>query len=109
MDRIRNEVYRDELKTELIEVTIKQGQLRWLGHVARMGEERFVTEKGKGECKEEVGKAYEAKGENGRTQGKRAKTEKSGNNYGGETHKTQLLITLHLTVTWVSELSKVIV
>ena len=50
---------------------------------------------------EEVRKAYEARGENGRTQGKCAKTEKSGNNYGGEAQETQLRTTLHFSVTWV--------
>ena len=38
---------------------------------------------------------------NVRMQGKCAKTEKSGNNYGGETHETQLRTPLHLTVTQV--------
>ena len=42
LDGIRNEVYRDELKVESIEVTIQRGQLRWLGHVTRMGEERLA-------------------------------------------------------------------
>ena len=42
LDRMRNEVCRDELKVESTEVTIQLEQLRWLGHVARMGEERLV-------------------------------------------------------------------
>ena len=77
MDRIRNEVYK-ELKVESIEVTIQRRQLRWLGHVIRMGEERLTRKiyedkkKEKGKRKrgrsrktwmKEVRKAYEARGE----------------------------------------------
>ena len=51
-------------------------------------------------------RSEKARRENGRTQGKCAKTEKSGNNYGGEIHETQLRTILHLTVAWVLELSK---
>ena len=42
----------------------------------------------------------------GRTQGKCAKTEKSGYNHGEETHETQLRTTPHLAVTWFLGLSK---
>ena len=55
---------------------------------------------------EEVRKACESRGENVKTQGKCAKTEKCGNNYGGETHETQFRTTLHLTVTGVLGLNK---
>ena len=112
MDRIKSEVYRDELNVESIEVTKQRGQLTWRGLVTRMGEERLdrkkykvkEDEKRKGgkprkTWMEEVRKACEARGENGRTQGKCVKTEKNGNNYGGEIHETQLRTTLHLTVT----------
>ena len=46
MDRIRNEVHRDEIKVEVI---MQRGQLKWLGHVARVGEEKMAR------------KTYEAK------------------------------------------------
>ena len=68
------------------------------------------TEKEKRKAEKNVdgrsGKSFGASGKNEKTQGKCAKTETSGNNYGGETHETQLLTTLHLTVTWVLGLSK---
>ena len=56
MDRIRNEVNKDEPKVQSIEVTVQRGQLRWLRHVTRIGEERLVR------------KVYEAK-EKGRRKG----------------------------------------
>ena len=90
LDRIRNEVRSDELKVKSVEVTIQQRQLRWPGHVARMAEGRLirkvyeVKEGGTGKrgrpsktWMEEARRAYEATGENGSTQGKRAKAETS--------------------------------
>ena len=57
MDR-RNEAYRDQLQVESIEVTVQRGQLRWLGHHAKMGEERLAR------------KLYEAKEDRERKNGK---------------------------------------
>ena len=42
MDRIRSEVYRDELKVESTKVTMQRGQLICLEDVTRMGGERLV-------------------------------------------------------------------
>ena len=55
---------------------------------------------------EEMRKTYEARGEKWENAGKICKTDKSGNNYGRQTHETQLCTTLQLTVTWVLKLSK---
>lgn len=41
-DRIRNEVFREQLNIQPIEWNIEQNQIRWLGHVNRMGQERLV-------------------------------------------------------------------
>jgi len=40
--KTRNEVYRDELKVESIEMTTQREQLRWLENVTRMGKERLA-------------------------------------------------------------------
>ena len=48
---------------------------------------------------EEVRKACEERGENGRTQGKCAKQRKRGSHYGGEAQEAQLPTIPHLTVT----------
>ena len=45
LDRIRNEVYRDELKVKSTEVTKQRGRLRWLGHGVRMEEERLARKR----------------------------------------------------------------
>ena len=41
-DKIRNEIYRKQLNIIPVEETVQQGQLRWLGHVYRMEEDRLV-------------------------------------------------------------------
>ena len=81
LDRIRNEAYGDELKMETTEVMVQRRQVRWIGHVARVGEGRLAR------------KVYEAKEDGkrkrgrknvrdkrikmgGRKEGKRARTER---------------------------------
>lgn len=39
-DRVRNEAIRKDLKVEPVVKTIERQQLKWLGHLVRMGEER---------------------------------------------------------------------
>lgn len=43
-DRIRNEVFRRDLGIIPVEESIKQSQLRWLGHITRIEEERLVKQ-----------------------------------------------------------------
>lgn len=108
LDRIKNEVYREELKVIPIEVTVQQGQLRWFGHVARMGEERLTRNvyeaKEMGRRKkgiprktwnEKVRKACEATGERWEEARRKLRTDESGNKYEGETDKTQQNPTLY--------------
>ena len=91
-------------------MTIQRGQLRRLGHVQEWEKKDWLEnirskrrQKREKRKTEKRGKKLEGhmkqKEENESMQGKCAKIEKSGNNYGGETHETQLRITLHLTVT----------
>jgi len=42
-DRVRNSATREELRVEPLLLEVERGQLRWLGHVLRMGEDRLVT------------------------------------------------------------------
>lgn len=43
-DRIRNEVFRKNLDIVPVAITVEQAQLRWLGHIMRMGEDRLVKQ-----------------------------------------------------------------
>lgn len=74
-DRIRNEVFREQLKIIPIQTTIEQSQIRWLGHIQRMGNERMVKRiyearevskrkrgRPRNTWKEEVRSALEARG-----------------------------------------------
>lgn len=42
LDKIRNEKFREKLGTKPVEITIEEGQLRWLGHIYRMGEDKIA-------------------------------------------------------------------
>ena len=61
-DRIRNEVFYRHLQIEPITVTIQQNQLRWLGHMERMNENRLAK------------KVFKAKGFGKRKRGRPRKT-----------------------------------
>ena len=43
-DRIRNDKIREELKQRPVEEKVYKRQLKWFGHVVRMGEERKVKQ-----------------------------------------------------------------
>lgn len=42
MDRIMNEIFRQELGIKSIQDKIVEGQLKWYGHVCRMPQERIA-------------------------------------------------------------------
>ena len=42
MDKIRNEKFREKLSSKPIREVVEESQLRWFGHVKRMGEERIT-------------------------------------------------------------------
>lgn len=44
MDKIKNNTFKETLKTEPIEQTIYQDQLRWFGHVSRMNKIEYSKE-----------------------------------------------------------------
>ena len=127
---MRNEVYADELKVISIEMTIQLGHVTRMGE-ERLPRKVYETKRQKGKTEKDVKNFIEkytkqkktekekGKGEKnmdgrnergihmkqekktGRTQGKCEKTEKSGNNYGGNSTSLHL----HLTITWVLGLS----
>jgi uncharacterized protein YukE len=43
-DKIRNQIFRENLNIVPVETTIEQGQLRWLGHVIRRDENRLIKQ-----------------------------------------------------------------
>jgi hypothetical protein len=77
MDHIRNETFRQILNTKPVEEIVQEGQLRWLGHMYRMEEDRIpkrayearaIGKKGRGRPRkkwnEEVKQAVENRGMN---------------------------------------------
>lgn len=61
-DRIRNETFRQELNMKPIQDKIVEGQLRWMGHVCRMKDDRLTK------------RVYETKGRNKNTRERASKT-----------------------------------